>query len=131
MTHTEEVTVRDSKAYNPPLLFLVGLLTFCLGVIAAVFGAVDKTAAAPGPLLGPVLAWTAITALVATLAAAALQIARSSGAKDAAPPCWLVYAAVLAPIIPGAIIVIACVRLGAAIAGKPGFWSAITSVFGS
>ncbi len=130
MTHTEEVTVRDSKAYQPPLLFLVGLLTFCLGVIAAVFGAVDKTAAAPGPLLGPVLAWTAITALVATLAAAALQITRCLGAKDAPPPPGLVYVAVLAPIIPGVIVVIACIRLGTAIAGKAGFWPAIVNVFG-
>ncbi len=33
MTHAQEITMRDSKAYQPPLLFLVGLLTFCLGVI--------------------------------------------------------------------------------------------------
>lgn len=114
--------MRDSKAYQPPLLFLVGLLTFCLGVIAAIFGAVDKTAVAPGPLLGPILAWTAITALVATIMAAALQIARSLGAKDAPPPTPLVYVAVLAPIIPGVIVALACVRLGAAIAGTSGFW---------
>lgn len=123
--------MRDSKAYQPPLLFLVGLLTFSLGVIAAIFAAVDKTAVAPGPLLGPILAWTAITALVATIAAAALQITRSLGAKDAPPPTALVYAAVLAPIIPGVIVAIACVRLGAAIAGTSGFWSGISGVFGS
>jgi hypothetical protein len=114
--------MRDSKAYNPPLLFLVGLLTFCLGVIAALFGAIDKTAAAPGPLLGPILAWTAITALVGTVMAAALQIARCLGDKDAAPPTWLVYVTVLLPIIPGVMIVIACVRLGTTIAGTGRLW---------
>lgn len=123
--------MRDSKAYQPPLLFLVGLLTFCLGVIAAIFGAVDKTAVAPGPLLGPILAWTAITALVATIMAAALQIARCLGAKDAPPPPPLVYVAVLAPIVPGVIMVIACIRLGSAIAGGSGLWSSISGVFGS
>jgi NADH:ubiquinone oxidoreductase subunit 6 (subunit J) len=119
---TKEKNMRDSKAYNPPLLFLVGLLTFCLGVIAAIFGAIDKTAAAPGPWLGPILAWTAITALVGTVMAAALQIARGLGDKDAAPPTWLVYVTVLLPIIPGVMIVIACVRLGTAISGTGGLW---------
>jgi hypothetical protein len=128
---TQESAMRDSKAYNPPLLFLAGLLTFCLGVIAAVFGAVDKTGSGHGPLLGPVLAWAAITALVGTIAVAALQIARCLGDKDKPPPTGLVYVAVVAPILPGVMIVIACVRLGAAIAGKAGFWAGVSSVFGA
>jgi hypothetical protein len=130
MSHTQESAVRDSKAYIPALLFLVGLLTFCLGVIAAIFGSIDKTAAAPGPLLGPVLAWTAITALVATVMAAALQLTRCLRGKDEPPPTGLVCIAVLAPIVPGVIVTIACIRLGTAIAGKAGFWPAISSVFG-
>lgn len=126
----EERIMDESKAYNPPLLFLAGLLTFCLGVIAAVFSAIDKTSSAHFPLLGPVLAWTAVTALVGTIAVAVLQIARSRGGKSNPPPKGLVCCAVILPIVPGVVMVVACLRLGASIAGGKDFWSGLMSVFG-
>lgn len=122
--------MRDSKAYNPPLLFLVGLLTFCLGVIAAIFGAIDKIDGLPGKLLGSVLAWAAVTALVGTISVAVLQISRSLGQKDDPPPPWLVYATILTPLPFGVVVAISCVRLGAAIAGTDGIRATLLGVFG-
>lgn len=119
-----------SKAYNPPLLFLAGLLTFCLGVIAAVFSAIDKVGAAHGPLLGPVLAWAAITALVGTFAVGTLQYARSQTGPSVAPAKGLLFGAVCVPIVFGIGLTIACLRLGVAISGGSGLWPVLTGVFG-
>ena len=121
----------QSKAYNPLLLFLAGLLTFCLGVIVAVFSALDKVGTAHGPLLGPVLVWAAITALVGTCAAGALQYARSQTGTTGVPSKNLLCGAVFVPVLFGVGLTVACIRLGVAISGKGGLWSALTSVFGS
>lgn len=120
----------QSKAYNPPLLFLAGLLTFCLGVIAAVFSAIDKVGAAHGPLLGPVLAWAAVTALVGTFAVGTLQYARSQTGTTNKPSRELLFAAIFIPVLFGVGLTAACLRLGIAISGKEGVWTALTGVFG-
>lgn len=119
-----------SKAYNPPLLFLAGLLTFCLGVIAAIFSAIDKVGAAHGPLLGPVLAWAAITALVGTIAVGVLQYARSQTGTTNKPSKELLCAAIFIPVVFGIGLTVACIRLGVAISGKGGVWPVLTGVFG-
>lgn len=119
-----------SKTYNPPLLFLAGLLTFCLGVIVGVFSAIDKAATGHGPLLGPVLAWAAITALVGTIAIGVLQYARSQTGTTRAPSKNLLCAAVFIPVLFGIGLTVACLRLGVAISGQTGFWTVLTGVFG-
>lgn len=119
-----------SKGYNPPLLFLAGLLTFCLGVIAAVFSAIDKVAAAHGSLLGPVLAWAAVTALVGTVSVGTLQYARSQTGPTLKPSKELLFAAVFIPILFGIGLTMACLRLGIAISGGSGLWPVMTGVFG-
>ena len=119
-----------SKAYNPPLLFLAGLLTFCLGVIVGVFSVIDKAATGHGPLLGPVLVWAAITALVGTIAVGSLQYARSQTGTTRAPSKNLLCAAVFIPVLFGIGLTVACLRLGIAISGKGGFWTVLTGTFG-
>lgn len=118
----------ESKAYNPALLFLAGLLTFSLGVIAAVFAALDKTGTTQGAMLGTVLAWASLTALVGTISAGVLQAVRARGGKNK-PPDYLIEFAVAAPIVPGMFLAFVCMKLGAKIAGAAGICAVLMKVF--
>lgn len=125
--------MREAKAYNPPLLFLVGLLAFCLGILNGIFAVLDKVDKGPAKSLGYVLIWISISALVAVLSAIVLQIKKAKspeqapqkpteGAaletykKDMKASDRLIFWCMVAPVVPGFFVVVACVRLGIAIA---------------
>ena len=116
---TQGQAMEEKKKYNPALIFLAGLLTFCLGVIGAVFSALDKVGSGPNKLLGYVLAWAALTALTGTISAAVLQADKCIRGKQA-PPNWLIVASIAVPILPGIVLVIACARLSAALLDPTG-----------
>lgn len=63
-----------SVPYKSLLLFLIGQITFCLGIIVGVFASLDMANATVGLQLGSVLAWTALTALAGTAMCLLIQV---------------------------------------------------------
>lgn len=109
--------------YRTTIHFLAGLLTFCLGVIAAVFSVLSDSNAEPYRLsyrmLGGVLASIAFVAWLCTVAAAFVQTEkyrhRSGRTPYRAPPVFLRAALMLALTLLGGVPVAYCVRYGYAI----------------
>lgn len=123
----EELDERERQAeckrnpYKNYLLFLAGLITFSLGVIAAVFTALpDESTPLQPPgfaVLGGVLTWISITALLASAMALVLQTMASvrRDTKSTAAVCHSVPTVICAlPVITGLMAVAYCVRGGAA-----------------
>lgn len=108
--------------YRTTIHFLAGLLTFCLGVIAAVFSVLSDSNTDPYRLsyrmLGGVLASIAFVAWLCTVAVAFVQTEkyrRRSGRRYRAPPVFLRAALMLALTLLGGVPVAYCVRYGHAI----------------
>jgi hypothetical protein len=74
---------KENDPYRPLLQFITGLLAFCLALIGALFTALgtDKGYAV-NTLVGGVLAGMIVTAGCGTVAALALQLAKSKGLKS-------------------------------------------------
>lgn len=153
----ETATVSGAKrrpepgAYNPPILFLVALIGFCLGILNGIFDALDKVAQEPGKSLGYVLIWISVTALVAAIAAIVIQVKKYMAGKPKpkegepvqekkagddeayeqalrkAKP--LIIVCMAAPIIPGALAVVACVHIGLKMVGSVGWLAVLTGGF--
>jgi hypothetical protein len=151
---------RRIDPYRTHLQFLIGLIGFCLAVIVGVLAALPKSegssfnltiggggasaagaaaAGVSGAALGGVLAWIALAALVATLSAFIVQVARGLRAlheRNVTPPpvvdgrivaaLWVVAAL---PILPGAVAVAYCVRVGAALLSGAGAVQNLSSAF--
>jgi hypothetical protein len=111
----------DEKPYDPyrtTLHFLAGLIAFSLAVIVGVFNAlpdppVDTTYAAQR-MLGGVLGWMAITALVATVAALFTQLLKNTYRKAVA--WWVELMLMGTPALSGAAAVVYCIRGGGSMA---------------
>lgn len=110
---TEEKT-RDP--YRATLHFLAGLIAFSLAVIVGVFNALPDppvdTTHAVHRMLGGVLGWMAITALVAAVAALVTQLLKTM--YRAGVPWWALLLLMAAPAVTGAAAVSYCIRGGAA-----------------
>ena len=76
-----EANQENYDPYRTTIHFLVGLTAFCLSVIVGIFTALRdppvRTYTLTYHMLGGVLAWIAITALVATFCAAFAQLRKS------------------------------------------------------
>lgn len=109
--------------YRTTIYFLAGLLTFCLGVIAAVFSALSESSADPYRLsyrmLGGVLGSIASVAWLCTVALAFVQTekyrhrSRHKSCRD--PQLFLGAGLMLALTVCGGVAVAYCVRYGYAI----------------
>jgi hypothetical protein len=131
---------RQADPYRPYIQFLIGLIAFSLAVITAVFAALPRPGAyvsAPGlKMLGGVLIWISLTAVVATLAALSIQAAKSwhlrklSGGTQ---KLWHFVLACLVPVATGFVAVMYCIRGGSAyLSGStrlPDFFEAFLSAF--
>lgn len=106
--------------YRTTIHFLAGLVAFCLAVIVGIFNALPHppvcTYTLTYRMLGGVLAWMAITALVATFCAAFAQLRKSHLREHPNPP-WKGERATLmiVPALFGGMAVIYCVGAGLAI----------------
>ena len=131
----------NDDPYRTTIHFLAGLLTFCLGVIAAVFSALNGGGADPQQLsykmLGGVLGSIAFVAWLCTLTVASIQLMkfmRRHGHKRAWkwPVLWR-GGVMLALALLGGMAVAYCVRYGYAIlAGRDtpvGLWNSLTGLF--
>ena len=112
--------------YRTTIHFLAGLVAFCLAVIVGIFNALPDPPVCSYTLtyhmLGGVLAWIAITALVAAVCSAAAQYlkhlyraAQLKGDPSPAVPKALPLVLMGLPIVPGAFAVIYCGGAGLAI----------------
>lgn len=131
--------IRESNddSYRTTIHFLAGLLTFCLGVIAAVFSALNSGNADPHLLgykmLGGVLGSIAFVAGLSTIAAAIIQTEkfrkRSEHKSYLNPPVLLRAGLMLVLALLGGLAVAYCVRYGYAILtslGEPvGLWDSL------
>jgi uncharacterized membrane protein len=131
----------DKAAYNPYRLivhFLVGLIGFCLALMVAIFSTLHNfPAGSCNPayrMLGGVLVWISIAALVATMCAVIAQLCRhhyrcSENGKNAELLKTKLFALMVLPVLLGAIAVGYCILGGAAILNQqavlPGWWDAI------
>lgn len=108
--------------YRTTIYFLAGLIAFCLAVITGIFNAFPAPPVDTGEvvyrMLGGVLAWISITALVATVCMAVVQILKYMHRKDDSTqdPATATLALLMGiPTVFGAIAVIYCVRGGVAV----------------
>lgn len=113
---------KKGDPYRTTLYFLAGLIAFCLAVITGVFNAFPDPPADTGDvvyrMLGGVLAWISITALVATVCMAVVQILKYRHRKDAnaQDPDTATLALLMGiPTLFGAMAVSYCVRGGMAV----------------
>ena len=120
----------DQKSYDPyrtTIHFLIGLTAFCLSVIVGIFNALPdppvSTYTLTYRMLGGVLAWIAMTALLATLCAGFAQLRKSHlrehpknpDGTDAVPWKGERPALMLLPTLSGAMAVVYCGGAGLAI----------------
>lgn len=122
---TQEAAERKAHdPYRTTLHFLAGLVAFCLAVIVGIVNALPDPPVATYPmshrLLGGVLAWIALTALIATVCAIGAQYRkhcyRALQKNDPPPkvPTGWPLALMLLPVFPGAMAVVYCVGCGLA-----------------
>jgi hypothetical protein len=135
-----DAKLENIDPFRPYIQFLVGLLGFCAVVIAAVFAALPEEPAklvepAPG-MLGGVLIWMTLTAVIASFFGLIIQVIKSrymkaKSEKRATPKVseWRLFLMCLAPVVTGFVAVSYCVRGGAAMVAAstqlPGFWAAV------
>jgi hypothetical protein len=119
----QAATKGDDRAWDPyrtTIHFLAGLLAFSATVIVGVLNAFPDapidTYGVTYRLLGGVLAWQSITALVAALAAAWIQIRKYQyrGESPKFPRPYERGAAMIIPALFGAMAAVYCVRAGSA-----------------
>src|SRR3569832_979007 len=113
---------KKGDPYRTTIYFLAGLIAFCLAVITGVFNAFPDPPADTGDvvyrMLGGVLAWISITALVATVCMAVVQILKYRHSKDAnaQDPATATLALLMGiPTLIGAMAVTYCIRGGMAV----------------
>lgn len=122
---TQRAAERKSHdPYRTTLHFLAGLVAFCLAVIVGIVNALPDPPVATYPmthrLLGGVLAWIALTALVATVCAIGAQyrkhryLALQNDDPPPKVPAGWPLALMLLPVLPGAMAVVYCVGCGLA-----------------
>lgn len=131
----------NEDPYRTTIHFMAGLLTFCLGVIAAIFSALNSGDANPHLLaykmLGGVLGSIAFVAGLATVAAAIIQtekFRKRAKHKSYLNPAVLLRAGLmLALALLGGVAVSYCVRYGYAILtslSEPvGLWDSLWGLF--
>lgn len=106
--------------FRPLLQFLVGLLTFCLGILVGVFAALPKEGQKLLPIseetLGGVLTAISISALAATVAAFGTGVARMVRAESDCVKGLLWFFG-FAAVAFGAVAVAYCVRGGLQLLG--------------
>jgi hypothetical protein len=110
----------EEDPYRTTFHFLGGLIAFCLAIIVGVFNAFPTppvdTHSPIIRMLGGVLAWMAITALVATVSAGITQILKREYRKkpsESGPPWWRLALLIGIPVLPGVMAVAYCIRAGA------------------
>lgn len=118
----QAIDQKPRDPYRTTIYFLAGLIAFCLAVITGVFNAFPDPPVNPGDvvtrMLGGVLAWISITALVATGSMVFAQLFKNSyskrpGAKEPNDVrLWLLMGI---PTLFGAVAVAYCVRGGMAL----------------
>lgn len=131
----------NDDPYRTTIHFLAGLLTFCLGVIAAVFSALNCGDANPQRLgyqmLGGVLGSIAVVAWLCTVAVACIQTMKfmhrcKYNSVRQWPVLWRAGVMLLLTLL-GGMTVAYCVRYGYAIlAGVDapvGLWASLTGLF--
>ncbi len=105
------LTEREAAPYKAALHFLAALITFSLAVIVAILSHFPTGAIAAQRYVGGILSWITITAVVATICAAALQFCKGQQFKPYRPGVIL---AMGLPIVPGVVAVSFSVLAGAA-----------------
>lgn len=120
--------LRKSDPFRPCLNFLIGHFTFTLAILAASLASLPKKSEelAPGvaAAIGGVLAWMAISALVASVVTLLVQFLKTRYIRQNIlglhPEPWTNLALVLCvlPILPGAVAVFFCLRVGTALLPK-------------
>ncbi|MGH7077919.1 MAG: hypothetical protein ACREFU_07440 [Acetobacteraceae bacterium] len=115
------LTERRHDPFRPLLQFLVGLITFCLGILVGVFAALPKEGQKLIPIseamLGGVLTFISISALAATRAAYRTAIARMARAESGFVKGLLWFIGFVAVAF-GAVAVAYCVRGGLQLLGS-------------
>jgi membrane-associated protease RseP (regulator of RpoE activity) len=108
--------------YRTTIYYLAGLIAFCLAVITGIFNAFPDPPIDTGDvvyrMLGGVLAWISITALVATVCMAVVQILKHMHRQDAnaqGPGTATLALLMGIPTFFGAMSVTYCVRGGMAV----------------
>ena len=122
-TVVKKISESNDDPYRTTIHFLAGLLTFCLGVIAAIFNALNGSNADPHLLaykmLCGVLGSIAFVAGLCTVAAAIIQTEkfrkRSKHKSYMSPPVLLRAGLMLVLALLGGLAVAYCVRYGYAI----------------
>lgn len=121
-TALKEARQAEFDPYRTTIHFLAGLIAFCLAIIAGIFNALPDAPVDTGHvvyrMLGGVLAWISVTALVATFSALITQILKRAHRKTPSaegPPWWGLALLMGVPAGLGAMAVAYCVRGGAAI----------------
>jgi hypothetical protein len=117
MLGTHDATEEKARdPYRATLHFLAGLIAFSLAVIVGVFNALPDppvdTTHAVHRMLGGVLGWMAITALIAAVAALVTQLLKTIYRTGV--PWWVLLLLMAAPAVTGAAAVSYCIRGGAA-----------------
>jgi len=135
-----KINKSNDDPYRTTIHFLAGLITFCLGVIAAVFNALNSGNADPHLLgykmLGGVLGSIAFVTGLCAVAAAIIQTEkfrkRSEYKSYRNPPVFLRAGLMLALAFLGGLSVAYCVRYGYAILtclSEPvGLWDSLTGL---
>ena len=131
----------NDDPYRTTIHFLAGLLTFCLGVIAAVFSALNSGGADPQQLsykmLGGVLGSIAVVAWLCTVAVACVQLMKFMHRYDhdsvwTWPVVWRA-GLMLGLALLGGMAVAYCVLYGYAIltglSTPVGLWNSLTGLF--
>lgn len=127
----EQLTRADLKKadpFRPCLNFLIGHFTFTLAILAATLASLPKKGEelAPGmaAALGGVLAWMALSALIASVVTLLVQLLKTRYIRQtqagANPEPWTNLALILCvlPLLPGAVAVFFCIRVGVALLPK-------------
>ena len=120
--------LRKADPFRPCLNFLIGHFTFTLAILAASLASLPKKSEdlAPGvaAAIGGVLAWMAISALVASVVTLLVQFLKTRYIRQNIlgphPEPWTNLALILCvlPILPGAVAVFFCLRVGTALLPK-------------
>ena len=123
-----QADLKKGDPFRPCLNFLIGHFTFTLAILAATLASLPKKGEelAPGmaAALGGVLAWMALSALIASFVTLIVQLLKTryirQNTAGAAPEPWTNLALILCvlPLLPGAVAVFFCLRVGVALLPK-------------